>query len=94
MNNGKGLSVAGLVLGICAVVIGFIASMAVGLVCGIIGIVLSAMGRGKAKAAGAPTGMATAGLVLSIIATAVCAIVWIAAIACVSAVENALNTYY
>lgn len=88
-NNGKGLSVAGLVLGICAVVIGFIANMAVGIVCGIIGIVLSVMGRKKATLAGAPTGMATAGLVLSIIATAVCAVVWLAALICVSAIASA-----
>ena len=65
-NNGKGLSVAGLVLGICALVIGLIINSAVGLVCGIVGIILSVMGRKKAKLAGAPTGMATAGLVLGI----------------------------
>ena len=62
-NNGKGLSVAGLVLGICSVVVGLLINGWVGLICGIIGIVLSVMGRNKAKAAGAPTGMGTAGLV-------------------------------
>ena len=97
-NNGKGLSVAGLVLGICSVVVGLIINGWVGLICGIIGIVLSVMGRNKAKAAGAPTGMATAGLVCSIIATAIIAVVFLAAIICVSAAEaalgDALNAYY
>lgn len=97
-NNGKGLSVAGLVLGICALVIGLIINSAVGLVCGIVGIILSVMGRKKAKAAGAPTGMGTAGLVCSIIATAIIAVVFLAAIICVSAAEaalgDALNAYY
>ena len=97
-NNGKGLSVAGLVLGICSVVVGLIINGWVGLICGIIGIVLSVMGRNKAKAAGAPTGMGTAGLVLSIIGTAIIAVVVISAIICVSAAEaalgDALNAYY
>ena len=97
-NNGKGLAVAGLVLGICSVVVGLIINGWVGLICGIIGIVLSVMGRNKAKAAGAPTGMGTAGLVLSIIGTAIIAVVVISAIICVSAaesaLEDALNAYY
>ena len=96
--NGKGLCIAGLVLGICALVIGLLFNGWVGLICGIVGIVLSAMGRGKAKLAGAPTGMATAGLVCSIIATAIIAVVVIAALICVSAVESAVedafNYYY
>ena len=97
-NNGKGLSVAGLVLGICSVAVGLIINGWVGLICGIVGIVLSVMGRNKAKAAGAPTGMGTAGLVLSIIGTAIIAVVVISAIVCVSAAESALkdalNAYY
>ena len=97
-NNSKGLSVAGLVLGICALVIGLFINGWVGLICGIVGIVLSAMGRNKAKMIGAPTGMATAGLVCSIIATAIIAVVVIAAIICVSAaeaaIEDAFNAYY
>jgi len=70
MNNGKGLSVTGLVLGIVAVVLAwFYMVNIVALVCGIVGIICAAKGKGMAKAAGAPTGLGTAGLVLAIIGT-------------------------
>lgn len=71
----KALSIVGLVLGILAIVFFWLPIYnTIFLACGIVGIVLSAMGRKKAKAAGASTGLATAGLVLSIIGTCLCGI--------------------
>ncbi len=75
-NPGKGLSIAGMVLGIvslavlCIPYVNFLS-----LICAIVGLILSIMGKKKSKAANAPTGMATAGIVLSIIALAIAIIV-------------------
>ena len=55
---GKGLAIAGLILAIVAPLVGFI---------------LSIVARSKLKKAGAPTGMATAGIVIGAILT----VVWI-----------------
>ena len=81
VNNGKGFSIAGLVLGIIAVVLGFFSATLImgilGLICGIVGIILAVKGKKLAVASGAPTGLATAGLVLSIIGTAVSALLFI-----------------
>ena len=71
MNDGKGMSIAALVLGILSAIFawwGLVLGIA-SLVCGIVGIVLAVKGKKAAVAAGAPTGMATAGLVLAIIGT-------------------------
>jgi len=63
------MHIAGLVLGILASsgILGFTAPFA--LPCGIVGIILSVLGKKKLVADGKPTGAATAGLVLSIIGT-------------------------
>ena len=63
---GKGMAIASLILGICSLVWGWIG---IGLVTGIVGIVLGIMGGKKMRMAGFPSGMATAGLVMSIIGT-------------------------
>ena len=63
-NSSKGLSIAGLVLGIVACAIpwwGLVCAI-IGLVCGIVGLILSIKAR-KSN----PTGLATAGLILGII---------------------------
>ena len=62
---GKGLQVAGMVLGILSLVLAWlpIADLA----CGIIGLVLSVIGIRKASEVGAGKGMGIAGLVCSII---------------------------
>lgn len=84
MNNGKGLSVTGLVLGIVAVVLAwFYMVNIVALVCGIVGIICAAKGKGQAKAAGAPTGLGTAGLVLAIIGTVLAGIGFFSCTLCV-----------
>jgi len=63
------MAVAGLVLGILSLIGGSIpvANAFPMWLFGLVGIILSSIARKKAKAAGQPTGMATAGLVLSII---------------------------
>ena len=72
-NPGKGLCIGGMVLGIVAVVLCCLWYISVP--CGIVGLILNIMGKKKAKAAGAPTGTATAGMVLSIIGLALGVIV-------------------
>ncbi len=68
MNNSKGMSIAGLVLGIIACVFAWFGYGAIfALVCGIVGIVLSVKGRKAAIQMGEPSGLGTAGMVLSII---------------------------
>ena len=57
---GKGLQVASLVLGIASL---FVFLSWIALICGVLGILLGAVGRSKAKHAGAPTGMGTAGII-------------------------------
>ncbi|MBO4889547.1 MAG: hypothetical protein J5574_01030 [Lachnospiraceae bacterium] len=66
-NPGKGMAIASLVLGILGVCVGWF--YGVGCVLGIIGIVLAVKSGNTDQAAGFPkSGLATAGLVLSIIA--------------------------
>jgi len=62
---GKGQSIAALVLGIVSLVVPYL-----GVGTAIAGLILGIMGRKKAMEVGAPTGMATAGLVMSIIGLA------------------------
>lgn len=72
------MAIAGLVLGIVAIVCGFGPVSAwlcvAGLPVAIVGLVLSVVGGKKAKAAGKPSGIATAGLVIGIIAVVFTAI--------------------
>lgn len=90
-NNGNGLSVAGLVLGIIAVLGCWIPyGNTIMLILGIVGIVLAVKGRKQAIAAGAPTGMATAGLVLSIIGTVIAGIGFLSCTLCVVCFSNAV----
>ena len=84
-NNGKGLSIAGLVLGIVAVFLSFFYMVNIlGLILAIVGLVCAVKGSKAAKAAGEPTGMATAGLVLSIIGLVFAGIGVLACTVCVS----------
>ena len=92
---GNGMGVAGMVLGIIAIVTcwwGYAAI--VSMILAIVGLVLSIMGRKKNAEVGAPAGMATAGLIMSIIALVLSVIVFIACAICVSAANRALNPYY
>lgn len=82
------MAVASLVLGILALVISvFIPAWGwLGAILGIVGIILGALGKKDP----AKKGMATAGLVMSIIAVAFGLIFWIACVACVSAASAEL----
>ncbi|WP_040197961.1 hypothetical protein [Candidatus Soleaferrea massiliensis] len=83
--SGKGLSIAGLVLGIVAIVFAwFYMINIVALISGIIGIVCAAKGNKMAVAAGAPTGLGTAGMVLSIIGLILAAIGFLSCTLCVA----------
>lgn len=72
VDNGKGLSVAALILGILGIIGGWIPVVGYfTTVCAVLGIILGVKGRAKSIAAqGKASGLATAGLVLGIIGTA------------------------
>ena len=79
----KGLTIAGLVLGIVAIIFAFIPGVNwLGWICGVVGIVLSAVAISQSKKAGEKNGMAVAGLVLSIISIAIGIIVFM--VACIA----------
>ena len=65
---GKGLGIAGFVVSLVVVAIGWVLGVFTPFAA-ITGLVLSAVAKGKAKKAGVKNGLATAGLVLGIIAT-------------------------
>ena len=94
---GKGKAVAGMTMGIIGIVFGILSGWfsIIGLPVAIVGLVLSVSGRKQLTTAGQPTGIATAGLVLGIIAvvfTAIafftCGICTICATAAGSAIHN------
>lgn len=83
-NTGKGLSIAGLVLGIVSAVLAWFYMVNIAaLVCGIIGIICAVKGKKAAVEANVPTGLGTAGLVLSIIGTCLAGIGFFSCTLCV-----------
>ena len=92
MPTGKGYSVAALVLGICSAFFSmFLASaFPISLIffaCGIIGIAMGVVGRKKSIACfGRPSGLATAGFVLSIIGTSLSGIFILSCVACIACI--------
>ena len=82
------MAVASLVLGICSLVFPFIGLGWLSMILGIVGIILGALGRKNAE----KKGMATAGIVMSIIAVALGLLMWIACAACVGALATAGST--
>lgn len=76
-NAGQGLGIAGLIMGILAVLLAIIpCTTPVGLVLGITGLILSAIGLSQATKLNGLKGMPTAGLVVSILGTCI-AIMWV-----------------
>lgn len=68
-NNGKGLGIAGMILGILAIILSFVPCFGWwAIVLAVVGVILSAVSMTQAKKAGAPKGMAIAGLICSILA--------------------------
>ncbi len=85
MNSGKGMSIAALVLGIVSTVLAwFYLINTVALITGIVGIVLASKGKKLAKESDAPSGIATAGLVLAIIGTCLAGVGFLSCTVCVS----------
>ncbi len=89
---GKGLSIAGFVLGIVALVLGFLSGWfsIIALPIAIVGLVLSVVGGKKAQANGEKNGFATAGLVIGIIAVVLSAILFFSCGLCVLLVDAAI----
>jgi hypothetical protein len=76
-NAGQGLGIAGLVLGIIAIPLAILGCTSIlGLVLGTAGVVLSAVGISQASKSNGTKGLPTAGLVVSILGTAI-ALMWI-----------------
>lgn len=78
------MAIASLVLGICALVFPFIGLGWLSVLIGVVGIVLGALGRKNSE----KQGMATAGIVMSIIAVALGLIMWLACAACVGGLAS------
>lgn len=71
------MAVASLVLGICSLVFPFIGLGWLSCILGIVGIILGALGRKNPE----KKGMATAGMVMSIISLALGILMWLACVA-------------
>ena len=80
----KVVAVASLVLGICSLVFPFIGFGWLSCIVGIVGIILGALGRKNP----AKQGMATAGMVMSIIAVALGLLMWLACAACIGGIAS------
>ncbi|MBQ9764959.1 MAG: hypothetical protein IJW18_02020 [Lachnospiraceae bacterium] len=78
------MGIAALVLGIISIICGIAGSIIgwLGIILGIVGIILGALGRKNA----AQAGTATAGLVCSIIGTALSSLVYLACAVCVASI--------
>ena len=91
----NGLAIAGLVLGLVGIVFTFIPVVAlswVGLICAIVGLVLSIKAQKDSVAmTGQKNGMATAGFILSIISLVIAVIGIIVAIAAVACITTAVG---
>ena len=82
------MAVASLVLGIVSILFSFIGGLNfIGLIVGIVGLVLGILAKKKA-----PSGMATAGIVLCIIGVSLTALVLIACAACLGNAACALSS--
>ena len=94
VKSGKGMSIAGLVLGILGLVGGFIPFVNYfTTVCAILGLIFAAIGMKRSKLAyGHANGLAVAGLVLSIIGTSFAAIGVLCTIACMGSLCAAGNS--
>ncbi|MEO6303921.1 MAG: hypothetical protein ABIP51_12190 [Bacteroidia bacterium] len=74
-NNGKGLGIAGMILGILAIILSFIPCFGIwAIVFAVIGVILSAISMSQASKAGVSKGMAIAGLICSILAIIICCV--------------------
>ena len=88
---GYGMAVASMVIGICGLV--FLWVPFFGSVLSIVGLVLGAVSKKKLNETGSPSGMATAGIVCSVVALAVTVIATIVCISCICAAKDTINTF-
>ena len=94
---GKNQAIGGMVLGIVGIVFAFLSGWfsILALPIAITGLVLSCVGGKKLKTAGQPSGIATAGLVLGIIATVFATIAFFTCgicIVCAASTEKAIES--
>lgn len=91
VNDGKGMSIAALVLGILGIIGGWIPVVCYfTTVCAVLGLIFGILGRKKsALVNGKPSGLATAGLVLGIIGTAIAVLGLICTAVCAAAICSA-----
>lgn len=89
------MGVVSLIFGILAVILCWIPGInIVGVILGVLSIVLGAVGKSVANKKGKPTGVATAGLVLGIIATAIALGAWLACSVCAAAGTAGIGAMY
>lgn len=92
-DDGKGLSIAALVLGIVSVVCVWFFGVAsiIFIATSVVGIILGYKGRKKSIASyGKASGMATAGFVLSIVAASIAILYVISCVACVGCIASSV----
>ena len=88
----KALSIVGFVLSLVALVIGWFGILSlIALPMAIVGLILSVVGGKKLAAAGQPKGLATAGLVIGIIATVLTGITFFTCGLCALCAADAAN---
>ena len=81
------MAIAALVLGILALIFMLIPGLGfLAVIVSIVGIILGVVGKKQLQAKDSPTGMATAGIVMSIIALALSLLTLIICVACLGAV--------
>ena len=84
---GNGLSIASLILALAALVVPY-----AGIGCAVVGLILGILGKQKNKAVGAPTGMAMAGIIISIITLAISVLIVVLCSVCAAAANAELNS--
>lgn len=77
----KGFAIAGLILGIASVVLGY-ETWYLGVAAGVVGLILSIQAKKSYEASGEKNGMATAGFILSIVGLAVSCLGLVMCITC------------
>lgn len=89
--KGKNCSIAALILGIVSILLAcFYLLSAVSMACGIVGIICATNGQKYCLDQGQPTGLATAGLVLSIIGLTISSVSFLTCTLCMTCVGFAL----
>lgn len=92
-NPGQSMGIASMVLGICSLVIPF-----AGIATALVGLIMGVIAKKKSSEANMPSGMATAGIVCSIITLAVSVLCvftcWIPAFCTGAALLDGLNYLY